>query len=134
MMGEKIGDETSKMISQRVISVEGGLPTLENSSKGTGTLLGVQYQSQATYTGKLRPDGTLFGEGQGLLMGKGGENATWVGQAVGKVTQNGGVSWRGSFIFQTTHAKWARLNTICVPFEYEIDANGDGKGHMHEWR
>ena len=48
---------------------------------GTGTLLGVQYQETSTYESELRPDGTLFGTGQGVYMGAGGEMATWTARA-----------------------------------------------------
>ena len=134
MLGEKIADETNKTTSQRVLSVEGGLAKMETTAQGKGTMLGVDYHSQVTYTGQLRADGTLFGEGKGIMMGKGGEAATFVASGVGKFTQSGGVSWRGAFFFQSGHAKWTRLNSIATMFEYEVDAEGNGKGSLHEWR
>ena len=133
MIGEKLGEENSKTIGRRVISVEGA-PVVETSAQGTGTILGVQYRSFVTYTGKLQADGTLAGEGKGVFMGKGGETATFTAKGVGKFTPTGGVSWRGAFFFQTGHAKWTRLNAIATLFEYEVDAEGDGKGTFQEWK
>jgi hypothetical protein len=133
MLGEKLGDETSKTTGQRVVTVDGS-PVVETSAKGSGTILGVQYHSIVTYTGTLQPDGTLAGEGRGVFMGSGGEHATFTAKGVGTFTKTGGVSWRGAFFFRSTHAKLARLNTIATLFEYEVDASGDGKGSFHEWK
>lgn len=133
MLGEKIAEETSRTIGKRVLSVDGA-PVLETSATGTGKLLGVEYQSNVTYTGKLRPDGTIMGEGHGVIMGKSGEAATFVGQGIGKMVSNGGTSWRGVFFIQSAHAKWSRLNTTPAMFEYEIDADGNGRGTFHEWK
>jgi hypothetical protein len=133
MLGEKIGEETSKTIGRRVLTVEGG-PVVETSAQATGKLLGVEYQSMVTYTGKLQADGTIAGEGLGVLMGKGGEHAKFTAKGVGKFTPAGGVSWRGAFFYQTAHTKWTRLNTIVAMFEYEVDAEGDGRGNFTEWK
>jgi hypothetical protein len=111
-----------------------GAPVIETSAQAVGTLLGVQYQSMVTYTGKLQADGTIAGEGMGVVMGKGGENATFTAKGVGKFTPTGGVSWRGAFFFQSANTKWARLNSIAAMFEYELDAEGSGKGSLTEWK
>src|SRR5438128_1162788 len=100
MLGEKIGEETTKTTGRRVLNVEGA-PVVETSAQGTGTLLGVQYHTMVTYTGKLQADGTLMGEGLGVLMGKAGESATFTAKGVGKFTPTGGVSWRGAFFFKS---------------------------------
>ncbi len=133
MIGEKIGEETSKTMGRRVLSVDGN-PVIESSAHGSGTLLGVAYDTDMTYTAKLQPDGSLVGEGIGVLMGKGGETATFTAQGVGKLTASGGVSWRGSLYHRSSHSRWSRLNTIVAMFEYEVDAAGDGKGFVQEWR
>lgn len=133
MLGEKIGEDTSKTTGRRVLSVDGA-PVIETSGTGTGTMLGVPFQSFVTYTGKLQPDGTLAGEGIGVLMGSGGESATLSAKGVGKFTATGGVSWRGAFFIKSSHEKLARLNSIATLFEIEIDAAGDGKGSYYEWR
>jgi hypothetical protein len=48
----------------------------------------------ATYRGVLRPDGYIQGEGQGVVMGSGGEMATWTGNGVGRFAEGGSISWR----------------------------------------
>jgi hypothetical protein len=69
-------------------------PAIE--TQGAGTLLGVDFRQVSTYESELRPDGTLFGSGQGIYMGSGNEMATWIGQGVGTLTTGGGASFRGA--------------------------------------
>jgi len=133
MLGEKIGEETSKTTGRRVLNVEGH-PVVETSAQGTGTIFGNPYKVLATYNGKLQPDGTLDGHGIGVLMGNNGEHATWTGNGLGRFNASGGVSWRGQFVFRTTHPKWTRLNGCVAAFEYEIDGEGNGKGQFTEWK
>lgn len=83
MLGEKLGGESGRVTSQRVLPNPCGAPKMETSFQATGTILGVSETDTGTYWAVLRPDGTLYGEGQGILMGKGGEMATWVGQGNG---------------------------------------------------
>ena len=133
MLGEKISEETIKTTGRRVTSVEGE-PIVETSAQGVGNLFGVDYQMMVTYTGKLRADGVIAGQGRGVLMGKGGETATFTAQGLGKFNQQGGISWRGMSFIQSSHPKWSRLNAIPAAWEYELDAEGNGPGTLHEWR
>ncbi len=134
MLGEKIGAETGKVTSQRVLPNPGGGPKMETSFQATGKLLGVSTTSTGTYWSVVRPDGSVYGEGQGIGMGKGGESATWVGQGVGKVKKNGSVSYRGAVYYQTSARKWARLNSVAAVFEYEVDAQGNSSSQIWEWK
>jgi hypothetical protein len=88
MLGEKIAEETITTTGRRVLSIDGE-PVIETSATATGKRFGVDYQTMVTYTGRLRADGIIAGEGRGVLMGKGGEHATFTAQGVGKFTQNG---------------------------------------------
>jgi hypothetical protein len=134
MLGAKLGGESGKVTSQRVLSNPGGGPKIETSFQAAGTMLGVQNTTTGTYWSVLRPDGTLYGEGQGIGMGAGGERATWVGQGVGRMKKNGGVSFRGSVYYQTSSKKWLRLNSVAGVFEYEVDAQGNTRSDIWEWK
>src|SRR5262245_64345516 len=131
--GERIGDETSRTASRRVLPSPGG-PKMEISTEATGRILGAEYKANATYTAVVRPDGLLQGEGLGIMMTKDGETITWTGYGVGKFTARGGVSWRGMFFFQTASSRLAQLNGTPAAFEYEIDETGDGRGNFTEWK
>ena len=134
MQGEKIGEESGKVTSQRVLPNPGGGPKMETSFQASGTLLGAGHTTTGTYSSVARPDGTIYGEGQGIVMGKDGEMATWVGQGVGTIKKDGSVSYRGAVYYQTAFPKWLRLNSIAAIFEYEVDAQGNTRAQLWEWK
>jgi len=134
MLGEKIGGEAGKVTSQRVLPNPGGGPKMETSFQATGTLLGVSETDTGTYWAVVRPDGTLYGEGQGVVMGKEGDMATWIGQGVGTLKQDGSVSYRGAVYYQTSSPRWSRLNSVAAIFEYEVDAQGNSRSEIWEWK
>ncbi|MEW5959525.1 MAG: hypothetical protein AB1801_17510 [Chloroflexota bacterium] len=136
MLGERIGEETGRITGQRVLPTEGGGPKVEVSFEGTGTLLGVEITDMGTYHSAVRPDGTLFGEGQGIIMTRDGEMASWKGQGVGRFTGRGAaVSWRGAIYYQTASQKLARLNSVAAIFEYEVAEDGKTvQSALWEWK
>ena len=134
MLGDKLGQETGKVVLRRVLPSGTGAVRMEASQRGHGTLLGVEYQDTSTYESEVRPDGTLIGTGQGVYMGKGGEVATWTGQGVGVMSASGGVSFRGALFLYSTSPKWQRLNAVASLFEYEVDPDDSFKGVLTEWK
>jgi len=134
MLGERIGEETGKVTSQRVLPAVNGAPRMETSFQAAGSIYGVGASDTGTYVATLRPDGTLHGEGQGVLMGKGGEAATWAGQGVGTMKKDGSISYRGACYYQSASPAWVRLNAVAGVFEYEVDAQGNTKGQLWEWK
>ena len=82
MLGDQIGEETGKVLARRVLPGE-GRPKVEVSTQTTGKLLGIDTRSMVTYTATVRSDGSLYGEGQGIVMGKNGEAATLRGAGPG---------------------------------------------------
>ena len=134
MQGDKLGGESGKVTSQRVLASAGGGPKMETSFRASGTLLGVNETSTATYSSVMRPDGTLYGEGQGIVMGDSGHMATWIGQGVGTIKKDGAVSYRGAVYYQSSSPKWSRLNNVAAVFEYEVDAQGNTQSQLWEWK
>ncbi len=134
MLGEQIGDERGKVLGYRVLPSEGQGPRMEVSFQASGRLLGVDTTDTGTYWSVLRAGGSLYGEGQGIIMTKDGETASWVGQGRGKVQGGGRVSWRGSIYYETTSQKLARLNGMAAIFEYEVDENGNTNAKIWEWK
>jgi hypothetical protein len=97
--------------------------------------IGVATTDIGTYWSVFRPDGSLFGEGHGIITGQGGESATWIGNGVGRLTGKGtAVAWRGAIYYQSTAPQWARLNGMAVIFEYETDENGNTTARLWEWK
>jgi hypothetical protein len=135
MFGEQIGEETGQITGMRVLLDEGAGSKVEVSFQMDGTLLGVHVSDLATYQSVTRPDGTLFGEGQGVAMTEDGEAAAWRGQGVGRFTGHGmATAFRGAIYFQTTSDRLARLNGMAVVFEYEADESGKCSSKSYEWK
>ena len=134
MLGDRIGEDVGKVTSQRVLPAVNGAPRMETTFQSSGSIYGVGITETGTYVAAVRPDGSLYGEGQGVLMGKGGEMATWTGQGVGTTKKDGSVSYRGACFYQSASPAWARLNSIAGLFEYEVDAQGNTRGQLWEWR
>ena len=134
MLGEKICEGTGQITSQRVLANLGGSPKMETSFQVSTTLLGVSATETATYWSVMRPDGTLYGEGQGIMMGKDGEVATWIGQGVGTMKKDGSASYRGAVYYQTSSARWSRLNSVAAVFEFDVDPQGKTRAQEWEWK
>jgi hypothetical protein len=132
MIGELISETTGKRVVRRMISDEP--PQVEVSFEDSGKTLGVATTGFGTYTSTIRPDGSIYGEGQGIMMTADGEGATWKGGGIGKFTAGGGVSYRGMLYFKTTSQKLAKLNTVGGAFEYEVDGQGNTKSKIWEWK
>jgi len=134
MLGEKVADSTGKVTSRRVLPNPGGGATVEVTFEAMGKVLGTDEREIGTYTSVMRPDGTLYGEGQGVIMGKGGERAQWVGSGVGTIKPDGSVSYRGAVYYQTPSPAWSRLNTVALVFEHEVDTQGNSHSQLWEWK
>jgi len=133
MLGEQIGEETGKVIVRRVISAEGGTK-VEVTTQSNGKLLGVETRNTVTYCAGIRPDGSLYGEANGLVVGKGGEQASFKAGGVGKLLDGGAVSYRGASYYYSDSPNFRRLNAVAVVFEYSADAEGNTKSKSWEWR
>jgi hypothetical protein len=133
MLGEQIGELRGKRTVRRVLSSDSGFK-VEVSFEDAGKLLGADVMELASYTSTSRPDGTLYGEGQGVVITKDGESATWKGQGVGKFTKTGGVSYRGAVYYSSASPKFARLNSVAGVFEFEADADGNVHSKLWEWK
>jgi hypothetical protein len=107
---------------------------VETSFQAQGSILGVGHRTIGTYTSTMRPDGSLIGNGQGIVMNVEGGAASWVGQGVGLIGKDGSVSYRGAIFYQTASPKWARLNGVAAVFEYDVDPQGNTKAGIWEWK
>ncbi len=133
MLGEQIGEETGKVMVRRVISVDGGTK-VEVTVQSAGKLLGIETRNNVTYLAGIRPDGSLYGEAQGLVVGKGGEQASFKAAGVGKLLDGGAVSYRGASYYYSDSPNFRRLNAVAVVFEYSADADGNTKSKAWEWK
>src|SRR5450631_3922565 len=131
MLGEQIGETKGKRSARRVISTDP--PTVEVSFEDSGHMFGVATTGIGTYTSVIRPDGSIYGEGQGINTTQEGEGISWTGTGVGKFGPGGAVSYRGMLFFQTNSQK-ITLGSGCGAFEYEVDAAGSTTSKIWEWK
>ena len=77
--------------NNKALPANGALPRFEVASLGTGTLLGVEVQSNATYIAEMRADGSMYGElpNSGVIMAKDGI-ATFRAAGAGHLLPDGG--------------------------------------------
>lgn len=132
MLGDQIGETKGRRLVRRVISVDP--PTAEVSFEDAGNILGIPTTGMGTYTSVVRPDGSIFGHGQGLSITQDGENVTWTGTGLGKFGPDGSVSYRGMLFFRTASQKLARINNCCGAFEYDVDPSGNTVSKTWEWK
>jgi len=132
MLGDLIGESKGKRIVRRILSVDPA--TAEVSFEDSGTMLGASTTGSGTYTSTVRPDGSIFGTGQGLMLTADGDAITWTGSGLGKFGPGGSVSYRGMLFYRTTSQKLGRLNNMCGAFEYETDAAGNTSAKVWEWK
>jgi hypothetical protein len=135
MLGEQLGEQHGKVIGTRVLAPDGDCAKVEISFQASGKFLGLDITEMATYWSVVRSDGSLYGEGHGVLMAKDGSSATWIGSGVGRFTGKGsGTSFRGAIYYHTESRSLARLNQITVLFEHETDENGNTHSKSWEWK
>jgi len=134
MLGELICELRGKRTARRVLSTDGGGFKVEVAFEDSGKLLGIDATDIGTYWSVSRPDGSLYGEGQGVVLMPDGGMATWKGQGVGKFVGGGAVSYRGAIYYSTATPKLARLNAVAGVFEFEVDANGNTHSKIWEWK
>jgi hypothetical protein len=134
MLGQKIGDFQGKVTSRRVLPTSGGVPKVETSAEFMGPILGVAAQNIVSYESEVKPDGSLYGVGQGVSMSLGGDIASWNGGGVGRFTEGGGISFRGAVYYQSASGQWASLSGTAAVYEYDVDGEGNVKGAIWEWK
>lgn len=132
MLGELLGENTGKRIVRRVLGTNP--PKVEVSFEDSGTMLGVATNGFGTYTSVVRADGSILGDGQGIMSTADGELMSWTGSGQGKFGPGGSISYRGILYFQTASQKLARLNSAPGVFEYETDPDGKTRNKVWEWK
>jgi hypothetical protein len=132
MLGKQIGETKGKRILRRVLSTDP--PRVEVSFEDSGNMLGIAGTGFGTYTSVVRPDGSIFGEGEGVVTTADGDMVAWKGSGIGKFGPGGAVSYRGMLFYRTPAPKLAALNNVCGAFEYEVDAAGNTTSKVWEWK
>ena len=135
MLGKLICEESGTVTGTRVLTAENGNVKVEVSVLQHGKILGLADTQQWTYWSGVRPDGTMYGEGKGLVTLKNGDTATAIGQAVGRaVGKSGAVKYRGAIYFYSKSRRLSPLNKMATVMEYDVAADGTVETKLWEWK
>ena len=134
-LGDLVLDETGTVTGIRVLSTDASGTTLEVSLRSTGTIRGVAQTSMWTYTQLMRPDGSIYGEGRGVMTTQDGDVIQLVGHGSGRVPAPGAsTQFRTMLHPHSTSAKYADLNGIGLVGNYEAAADGSAVNKRWEWK
>jgi hypothetical protein len=134
MLGELIYEQRGKISGYRVLDIEG--PTVETSISGTGIIKGVDVTDVVTYWSRpsAGDKNVFYAEGQGIILSKEGEMASWKGYGIGRYNNRSRADM-GSVIFSSkSDGKLSFINNTIGVFEYEADENGNTVGKIWEWK
>jgi len=131
MLGEQIYEQQGKVTGRRVLDES----TVEISFDANGKMKGVDGMDMGTYTSKMRPDGSMDGEGVGCFMTADGQMITWRGYGTGKFTADGKIRFVGSVHYSTqSKGSLASVNSTVMVFEHVSDMEGNISTKAWEWK
>jgi hypothetical protein len=133
MLGTQIGEGQGRRTGRRVVCTEPHFK-VEVSFEERTRLLGAEGINIGTYVSMVKPDGSLYGEGEGVFATLDGETVTWKGMGIGRFGAAGAVSYRGCLSYSTTSSKLAPINAVAGVFEFEVDPNGNTASKTWEWK
>ena len=134
-LGSPFLESNGMVTGQRVLEVL-PLPKVETSFFENDTFKGdITASETGTYSSVMRNDGSLYGEGQGIITTKDGEMATWTGQGVGHFMADGKLRFHGSLFYDTSSAgKLSFLKNMVGMFDFEVDQTGKTTAKVWEWK
>ena len=135
MLGELILDETGTVTGTRVLSNDASGTKLEVSLRTTGQIQGVAESCLWTYWQLIRPDGSVYGQGEGVMTTQDGDVLQMIGHGSGQAPPPGGtMNFRTMLHVHTTSEKFAILNRIGLVGNYDVEADGSAVNKCWEWK
>jgi hypothetical protein len=134
-LGDQIGEVSGRITGTRVLAPEGQQVKVEVSIEGHGKILGEDIADLGTYWQTVRPGGELYGEGNNIWLTNDGENVLWRGFGIGYPTgppPAGHLGVCGSQ--QTESQRLAPLNSVATVVELDVDAEGNYRYTVWEWK
>ena len=133
-LGELVYEETGKLTGVRVLSSDVSGTKLELDLQTAGQIRGVAHSCLWTYTQLRRSDGSIYGEGRGVMTTGEGDVIHLIGHGSAAAPPPGGTtSFRVMIHPHSTVAKYADLNTIGLVGNYDVDAEGNTDFKCFEW-
>ena len=110
---------------------------IEVSISGSGRFRAIEVVEAWTYYSLHRDDGSIYGEGKGVIMTKNrNEFATATGRSIGKHTMSGKMRYAGTHFYRTNSPReLAFLNNLVAVIEYEVHHESSSYVHkLWEWK
>ena len=134
-LGDLVLDETGTVTGIRVLSADASGSKLEVCLRTSGTIRGVAESTFWTYTQLIRPDGSVYGQGEGVMTTQDGNVIHLIGHGSGQAPAPGGTTnFRTMLHAHSTSAKYADLNSIGLVGNYDVAADGSAVNKGWEWK
>ena len=133
-LGDLILEEVGQVTGTRVLSTDASGTNLELSLQLTGTIRGVPQTTMWTYTTLTRPDGSIYGNGQGVMTTQDGDVIHLIGHGSSGPAVGDTVRFCTMLHPHSTSEKYADLNTIGLVGEYEVAPDGSATNKAWEWK
>ncbi len=133
-LGNLLYEEKGTTNGELVLSCDAGGTTMEVTLQTEGQIEGVDENCRWTMCTLTRPDGSIYGEGRGIMTTEDGDTIHLTAISSAQSPGRGGtIPYRGAVHFHTTSAKFSRLNGLAGAFEYDIDPAGNTVAKVWEW-
>lgn len=125
-------DETGQITAVRVLPATGEGAHFELSLTTKGTFEGTNYTALWTYTQVQRQDGSIYGQGDGVLTTECGEVVylKGSGSAAGKEA-DGSVKFKIINHHHTASSKFAHVNGAAAVGTYHVSAEGQTSAQIY---
>jgi len=133
-LGELVLEDSGQITGIRVLSTDASGTTLELNLQLSGTIRGVGQNTLWTYTMLQRPDGSLYGQGNGVLTTVNGDVIHLIGSGSGKANPGGTVRFCTMLHPHGATGQNADLNGIGLVGEYDVAADGTANNKNWEWK
>ncbi len=134
-LGDLILEETGQVTGTRVLSADASGASIEICLQLTGTIRGVAETTIWTYTTLTRPDGSIYGSGQGVMTTEDGDVINLIGHGSAQAAPPGGTTkFRTMLHPHAASAKYADLNGIGLAGEYDVAPDGSAVNKCWEWK
>jgi hypothetical protein len=135
MLGEIVLESAGRITNVKVLENAGEHSKVEVSLQGQGKLMGTGMAEMASYWQEIRPNHVLYGEGGPVWMTDDGDVLSWKGFGVGKPTGPGfAASYAVCGALQSNAPKFAKLASIALVGEYQVDQEGNYTWTLWEWK
>lgn len=134
MLGDLLLEETGTTTGMRVLSQDDSGTVMEVTLQTQGTICGVEETTLWTYSSTMHADGSISGEGIGMLTTANGDvlRLTGSGSAPG-FNADGTLSYRGAIYIRTTSEGFAQLHGTAGVYEYDVNPDGTASTKMWAW-